>query len=145
MITWLLAIIDQLVSHQQNPKLQRNGFLNSKSHLNSTPFSLHPMQFGFRKYHSTETPNYFLLENIKSKLDKGGVVGIVHLDLKRAFDTVNHAILIKLSNYNFSPEVRSYLADRNSVSEQAIILHKCLLILFVTNSVSSHQALLLCV
>lgn len=46
------------------------------SHLNSTPFSLHQMQFGFRKHHSTGTAYCFLLENIKSKLDKG-VVGAV--------------------------------------------------------------------
>lgn len=40
-------------------------------HLNSSPFKLHSMQFGFRANHSTETANCFLVENIKSKLDKG--------------------------------------------------------------------------
>lgn len=44
-------------------------------HLNSSPYTLHPMQFGFRANHSTETANCFLLENIKLKMDKGGVVG----------------------------------------------------------------------
>lgn len=75
------------------------------------------MQFGFRKYHSTETANCFLLENIKTTLDKGGVVGAVFLDLKKAFDSVNHGVLIvKLSMFNFSPAVikwiKSYLTDR---------------------------------
>lgn len=62
-------------------------------HLNATSFTLHPMQFGFRKHHSTETANCFLLENIKSKLDQGGVVGAVFLDLKKAFETVDHEFL----------------------------------------------------
>ncbi len=39
------------------------------------------MHFGFRKNHSTETANCFLVEQIRSQLDKGGVVGAVFLDL----------------------------------------------------------------
>ena len=60
-----------------------------KSCLNFGHDPLHPMQFGFRTNHYTETANCFFLENIKSKLDGGGVVGAVFLDLKKAFDTVN--------------------------------------------------------
>lgn len=32
------------------------------SHLNTTPFTLHPMQFGFRAKHSTETASCFFIE-----------------------------------------------------------------------------------
>ena len=56
--------------------VQRVDFLNI-GHV-----SLHPMQFTFRKYHSTETTNCYLIEQIKSKLDSGGVVGAVFLDLR---------------------------------------------------------------
>lgn len=52
------------------------------------------MQYGFRKYHSPETAVCFSLENIKSTLDAGGVIGDVFLDLRKDFDTVSHHILL---------------------------------------------------
>lgn len=88
------------------------------THLNTSPFTLHPMQFGFRARHSTETAICYFIENVKNMLDKGGVVGAVFLDLKKAFDTVNHKILFtKLSKFNFSSEAKqwlnSYLINRS--------------------------------
>lgn len=87
------------------------------SHLNNSHFSLHPMQFGFRAHHSTETANCFFLEQLKLMMDKGGTVGAVFLDLQKAFDTVNHKVLIaKLSTFNFSHNAlkwtESYLNNR---------------------------------
>jgi sarcosine oxidase/L-pipecolate oxidase len=65
-----------------------------KTLLNLGHNPLHPMQFGFCTNHSTETANCFLLENIKSQLDGGGIVGALFFDLKKAFDTVNHQTLL---------------------------------------------------
>ena len=75
------------------------------------------MQFGFRANHSTETANCFFLETVRSVMDKRGVVGAVFLDLKKAFDTISHKVLLtKLTNFNFSPHalklMKSYLAGR---------------------------------
>ncbi len=44
------------------------------THLNNSPYTLNPMQFGFRKKHSTEMAICFFLENMKSKLHAGGVI-----------------------------------------------------------------------
>lgn len=42
------------------------------THLHTSTFSLHPMQFGFRRHHSTDTANCFLLENIKARQGRRG-------------------------------------------------------------------------
>ena len=54
---------------------------------------------------STQYALLFLIEPWKNILDEEGFVGAVLMDLSKAFDTLNHELLIaKLSGYGFDNE-----------------------------------------
>jgi len=72
---------------------------------------------GYRKGFSTQTALLSLLEKWKKCLDKNGYAAAVLMDLSKAFDTINHELLIaKLHAYGFSKNsltlIRSYLRNR---------------------------------
>ena len=52
-------------------------------------------QFGFQSQHSTQHAVISLVNNITNSLDSSNIVIGVFLDLKKAFDTVDHTILLK--------------------------------------------------
>ena len=52
-------------------------------------------QFGFRNKHSTQHNLISLTENIRDSLDEGNFSCGIFLDLQKAFDTVEHKILLK--------------------------------------------------
>ena len=61
---------------------------------------LYKYQFGFRKNYSTALTLIEVMNNIYEKLDEQYFVIGIYLDLQKAFDTVNHEILLhKLYNY----------------------------------------------
>jgi len=78
---------------------------------------LYKYQFGFRKNHSTSLALVDVLDTINNYLDKHEKVIAIYLDLQKAFDTVDHDILLyKMYNYGIRGELlkwfRSYLSDR---------------------------------
>ena len=56
---------------------------------------LYEFQFGFRKKHSTYLAHLILLDRITKSLDNGKTALGIYLDFSKAFDTVNHEILLK--------------------------------------------------
>ena len=54
---------------------------------------LYKLQSGFRPSFSTGTCLTFLMDYIRSEMDFGNYIGMVMIDLQKAFDTVDHSIL----------------------------------------------------
>ena len=55
-------------------------------------------QFGFRQAHSSHHALITLVNKITESLDSGGMVIGLFVDIKNAFDTVNHKIIL-IRNY----------------------------------------------
>ena len=61
---------------------------------------LYKYQFGFRKSHSTNDAIISLVEKVNNAMDSGNILIGLFLDLRKAFDTVDHCILLdKLYKY----------------------------------------------
>ena len=78
---------------------------------------LYQFQYGFREKHSTTLALIEIIDGIKNDIDKGDITIGTYLDLKKAFDTVNHPILFeKLYHYgvrgNALEFFKSYLSNR---------------------------------
>ena len=66
---------------------------------------LSPFLFGFRKGFSTEHCLIVMLEKWEKAIDQGKFAGAILTDLPKAFDCLNHELLIaKLEAYGFDKE-----------------------------------------
>jgi len=78
---------------------------------------LSPFLCGYRKENSTQQALLSMIENWKLSLDNKGYAGAVLMDLSKAFDTLDHELLLaKLQAYGFSKDalllINNYLSNR---------------------------------
>ena len=77
-------------------------------------------QSGNRKLHSTERLNVFITDQILQSMDRKEVAALVLIDLSKAFDSIDHSILlVKLQTIGVSKPVlawfKSYLSGRSQI------------------------------
>ena len=101
-----------------NSKILESVVCDSLDHHLGTNELIHPNQWGFKKGLSTELLLLYLTETWKKAIDDGYKVGVLFVDFKKAFDTVDHAILkTKLSDVGvsgiFHEWIASYLQERS--------------------------------
>jgi len=89
---------------------QLHEYLNSANLLSDN-------QFGFRSKRSTTTALSTFADEVLLNMEKGHICGAVFLDFTKAFDTVDHGILMsKLSSVGVSTTAlewfTSYLSNR---------------------------------
>ena len=109
----ILPTISKIFEKHVNKHLM--GFLNKHK-------LLHESQSGFRHKHSCQSALIKLIDSWTECIDSGDRVGALFLDFWKAFDLVDHAILMKkLSIYKFSPSTlqwfNSYLNNRQQAIE----------------------------
>ena len=95
---------------------ERVVFEQMYEYLNSNNL-LYQSQYGFRKDHSTELASTELIDRICKVMDKGETPFSIFLDLSKAFDMLDHDILLtKLRHYGIvgTPLIwfKSYLTNR---------------------------------
>ena len=94
----------------------------------------HPFQSGFRQHHSCHTALAHLCDAWLSSINQNKITGAVFLDLKKAFDLVNHRILLEklivyTRNHRLLSLIKSYLSNRtqcvylNGVSSSKGMIH----------------------
>ena len=79
---------------------------------------LSPRQYAYRSHHSTEDALLCVVERLIANTDEGLVSSVTTLDLSKAFDSVDHELLLcKLSWYGVADLewFRSYLTGRQQV------------------------------
>ena len=107
----LLSNLDKILERLMNDRLRR--FIDQNE-------LFHSLQFGFRKKFSTNFALVSLTESIRKAFDEGNFACGIFLDLQKAFDTVDHTILInKLNHYGIrglsNNWFSSYLHDRKQL------------------------------
>ena len=87
---------------------------------------LYDYQFGFREKYSTYLALITLTEKISNALDEGKQVIGIFLDFSKAFDTVNHEILLlKLENYGIRGVALDWFKSYFSNREQYVTYNNC--------------------
>ena len=84
---------------------------------------IYDLQFGFTSNYSTSHAVIHMTKTIRSALDQGKVTCGIFIDLQKAFDTVNHEILIKkLEHYGFRENMNTWFCFYLTGCQKKVII-----------------------
>ena len=87
---------------------------------------IHPLQSGFRPGHSCHTALTHLLDQWLTAINESDITGAIFLDLKKAFDLVDHEILIKkIYLYTNSSQTTTFFYSYLNNRHQRVLLNGC--------------------
>ena len=106
----LCKILEKLIGHEMTVYLIENSLLNKNQH-------------GFMPRKSCATNLIESLDIITDALNNGKLVDVVYTDFSKAFDKVDHELLLlKIKAYGFSGFILDWIKDFLSEREQRVIL-----------------------
>ena len=102
-VPFMSKVVERVVADQLQARLDETNALD-------------PFQSGFRPCHGTETALVALLDDLLREADRGKTSLLVLLDISAAFGTVDHGILLRVSELGIGGQalawLRSFLGDR---------------------------------
>ena len=76
---------------------------------------------GFQKNQRTQHALLKMIETWKTKLNVGNEVGVIYMDLSKAFDSLNHELLIaKLKCYGLDQNAQNFLEVTSQITTSAV-------------------------
>lgn len=99
----LLSVPGKILEDTVSPSIDQHMILHSLSS---------PKQWGFKQGHSTEGLLLHMTEIWRKALDQDIKVGVILIDFRKAFDTLNHKILIqKMKGIGLNTSILSRFED----------------------------------
>ena len=82
----------------------------------------HDQQYGFRKGRSTQQAIITLVDNNNKSQDIGDIVMALFIDLEKAFDTIDHRILLqKLYSYGIRGSMLKWFESYSTARSQYVV------------------------
>ena len=95
----LLKVMERIIRDKIGKHMTSNGILSAKQH-------------GFVKYRSCQTNLILFLDEITHRLNLGEDVEVCYMDFRKAFDSVNHRLLLmKLHSFRPHPKTIEWIGS----------------------------------